>query len=251
MRGSPRPKHTNKKWRQNNYYPFGLQHQGYNDIANSCRNEEAEAYKYLNKEYVDSFALNVTETDFRHYDSALGRFNVMDALSELAYNHTPYRYGYNNPIFWSDPTGLYELDANGNISVSDPYEIGLLFNYLNHNSNTSYKSIAEFMSNEENGFSLDLPEMIMTMKGGKITGGGAAIHSNVQKALNLISNFNGRVNVLGVDVSKFAFDFFGAEQSNLKAASAMAGHAGLHLSKTESLLKYVGATEGVLTSAKS
>ncbi|UUV22657.1 hypothetical protein [Paenimyroides aestuarii] len=25
---------------ENNYYPFGLQHQGYNDIANSCRNEE-------------------------------------------------------------------------------------------------------------------------------------------------------------------------------------------------------------------
>ena len=108
MGGSLRPKHKITKTRQNNYYPFGLKHQGYNDIANSCRSEEAEAYKFLNKEYEDSFALNVTETDFRHYDSALGRFNVIDPLSELAYDHTPYRYGFNNPVFFSDPSGLFE-----------------------------------------------------------------------------------------------------------------------------------------------
>jgi len=96
---------------ENNYYPFGLQHQGYNDIANSCRSEEAEAYKFLNKEYEDSFALNVTETDFRHYDSALGRFNVLDPMAELAYDFTPYRYGFNNPVFFSDASGLFETEA--------------------------------------------------------------------------------------------------------------------------------------------
>src|SRR5690606_7467955 len=55
-----------------------------------------------------SFALNVTETDFRHYDSALGRFNVMDVLSELAPNFTPYRYGFNNPVYFNDASGLFE-----------------------------------------------------------------------------------------------------------------------------------------------
>lgn len=93
---------------ENNYYLFGLQHQGYNDIASSCRNEEAEAYKFLNKEYEDSFALNVTETDYRHYDSALGRFNVLDPMAELAPDFTPYRYGFNNPVIWSDASGLFE-----------------------------------------------------------------------------------------------------------------------------------------------
>ena len=164
MGGSLRPKHKITKTRQNNYYPFGLKHQGYNDIANSCRSEEAEAYKLNGKEYEDSFALNVTETDFRQYDVALGRFYSIDALSELAYDYTPYRYGYNNPIFWSDATGLYEIDANGNISVSDPNEIKRLYNYLNHNPSANYYSIAEFMSNADNGFSLELPEIIMTMR---------------------------------------------------------------------------------------
>jgi len=65
-------------------------------------------YKFLNKEYEDSFGLNVTETDFRQYDAVIGRFNVMDVLSELAPNQTPYRYGFNNPVLFSDPSGLFE-----------------------------------------------------------------------------------------------------------------------------------------------
>lgn len=32
----------------------------------------------------------------------------MDALSELAPSQTPYRYGFNNPVYWTDPTGLFE-----------------------------------------------------------------------------------------------------------------------------------------------
>ena len=57
--------------------------------------------------------LNVTETDFRHYDSALGRFNLLDPMAELAPDFIPYRYGFNNPVFWSDASGLFEsyLDA--------------------------------------------------------------------------------------------------------------------------------------------
>src|SRR5690606_35193545 len=88
---------------ENNYYPFGLKHEGYNELPG-----DGYKYKLNGKEYEDSFALNVTETDFRHYDSALGRFNVIDPLSELAYDFTPYRYGFNNPVVFSDPSGLFE-----------------------------------------------------------------------------------------------------------------------------------------------
>ncbi|WKW46719.1 RHS repeat-associated core domain-containing protein [Myroides sp. JBRI-B21084] len=91
---------------ENNYYPFGLKHEGYNNLPGA-----GYKYKFLNKEYEDSFALNVTETDFRHYDSALGRFNVVDPLAELAPDFTPYRYGFNNPVFWQDASGLFESYA--------------------------------------------------------------------------------------------------------------------------------------------
>ncbi|SFO38927.1 RHS repeat-associated core domain-containing protein [Paenimyroides ummariense] len=76
-------------------------------------------YKFLNKEYEDSFALNVTETDFRHYDSALGRFNVLDPMAELAPDFTPYRYGFNNPVFWQDATGLFETEAQARAFALD------------------------------------------------------------------------------------------------------------------------------------
>ncbi len=46
--------------------------------------------------------------DFRQYDSAIGRFNGMDRLSEMAYGISPYRFAFNNPIMFSDPTGLIE-----------------------------------------------------------------------------------------------------------------------------------------------
>src|SRR5690606_10883608 len=100
---SPRPKYKIKKTRQNNYYPFGLKHEGYNELPG-----DGYKYKLNGKEYEDSFGLNVTETDYRQYDAALGRFNVMDVLSEMAPDHTPYRYGFNNPVFWQDKTGLFE-----------------------------------------------------------------------------------------------------------------------------------------------
>ena len=29
-------------------------------------------------------------------------------MSEMAPDHTPYRYGFNNPVFWQDRTGLFE-----------------------------------------------------------------------------------------------------------------------------------------------
>ncbi|WP_372474788.1 DUF6443 domain-containing protein [Capnocytophaga sp. ARDL2] len=88
-----------------NYYPFGLQHEGYNMLASTNHR-----YKYLNKEYEERLRLNVVETDFRHYNSAIGRFSSIDLLSELAPNITPYRYGFNNPIYWQDRTGLFESE---------------------------------------------------------------------------------------------------------------------------------------------
>ena len=49
--------------------------------------------------------------DFRQYDNAIGRFNSIDALAEMQYSHTPYHFGYNNPSYWADPTGLISDDV--------------------------------------------------------------------------------------------------------------------------------------------
>lgn len=89
---------------ENNYYPFGLLQKGYNGSINGIDNK----YKYNGKELQDELGLNVTAMDFRQYDSTIGRFYSPDVLSELAYSISPYRFAYNNPIYFNDPTGLFE-----------------------------------------------------------------------------------------------------------------------------------------------
>jgi len=36
---------------------------------------------------------------------------AMDALSETQYSYTPYHFGFNNPVFWNDPSGLAPLNT--------------------------------------------------------------------------------------------------------------------------------------------
>jgi len=50
----------------------------------------------------------MTAMDFRQYDAASGRFVAMDRLTELAPGITPYRFAFNNPNYWSDPSGLFK-----------------------------------------------------------------------------------------------------------------------------------------------
>ena len=50
--------------------------------------------------------------DYRQYDMAIGRFNSIDELAEEAYDITPYRFAYNNPVYWNDPSGLKEESGN-------------------------------------------------------------------------------------------------------------------------------------------
>ena len=44
--------------------------------------------------------------DFRGYDPALGRFMQVDPLADIIPAINPYSFGYNNPVFFSDPLGL-------------------------------------------------------------------------------------------------------------------------------------------------
>lgn len=88
---------------ENNYYPFGLKHSGYNEGG-----FQASKYKtkFNNREWQDELGLNMTAMDYRQYDNALGRFNSIDALAELMTSTTPYHFGYSNPVYWADPSGL-------------------------------------------------------------------------------------------------------------------------------------------------
>jgi len=97
-------KHTKTNVVQyNEYYPFGLQ------TAESWTRPDDTRNPYLfnaGSEWNESSL--VYETNFRDYDPAIGRFYANDPLSLQGHSLTPYRFGFNNPVSFNDPTGLYE-----------------------------------------------------------------------------------------------------------------------------------------------
>ncbi|SFO39187.1 RHS repeat-associated core domain-containing protein [Paenimyroides ummariense] len=182
----------------------------YDDIANSCRNEEAEAYKFLNKEYEDSFALNVTETDYRHYDSALGRFNVLDPMAELALDFTPYRYGFNNPVYWEDSTGLFESYGAAQSWIDKWGLIGAEISYNEYKdvyeiSNQGYSFYQRGEDIISSMYSLETGITVTTFKGGASAAGdiwspefGAGFISTVQPGSGRITPIGGGGDIFGL-----------------------------------------------------
>jgi RHS repeat-associated protein len=81
------------------YYPFGMTY------SQSLLNNK---YKFNEKEWQDEFSFNVFDFGARNYDPAIGRWMNIDPMAEYAFDWTPYRYGFNNPMRYIDPDGMYE-----------------------------------------------------------------------------------------------------------------------------------------------
>jgi len=91
---------------ENNYYPFGLKHIGYNGVKIGVENK----YKYNGKELQDELELNFYDYGARNYDLALGRWMNIDPLAETSRKFNPYTYALNNPMYFIDPDGMEAKD---------------------------------------------------------------------------------------------------------------------------------------------
>jgi RHS repeat-associated protein len=90
---------------ENNYYPFGLQHKGYNNVVSANANSVAQKYRYNGKEIQDELGLNMYDYGARFYEPATGRWFSIDAMAEKYYDQSTYTYTLNNPILYIDPDG--------------------------------------------------------------------------------------------------------------------------------------------------
>jgi len=84
---------------ENNYYPFGLQHRGYNNLITGREHN----FKYNNTELTEDLGYNMYEMPLRAYDPAIARWNRIDPV--VHHGLSPYNAFDNNPVFYADPSG--------------------------------------------------------------------------------------------------------------------------------------------------
>ncbi len=89
---------------ENNYYPFGLRHRGYNNVVTSTNIALKKTYN--GKELQDELDLNTFDLGARHMDPALGRFMTIDPMADFVTYQSPYAMADNNPIGFVDEYGL-------------------------------------------------------------------------------------------------------------------------------------------------
>uniref|UniRef100_UPI00291C5567 RHS repeat domain-containing protein n=1 Tax=Bacteroides bouchesdurhonensis TaxID=1841855 RepID=UPI00291C5567 len=96
----------------NNYYPFG---------GTFTSTASVQPYKYNGKELDQKNGLNWYDYGARHYDATIGRWHVVDPMSEKYYNFSLYNYCANNPMSYVDYkgdsislAGLQQLDKQLN-----------------------------------------------------------------------------------------------------------------------------------------
>jgi len=99
---------------EQNYYPFGLKHEGYAGLGNPNYQ-----YGFQGNELQET---GMYDMDARYYMPDLGRFAQHDPLGSISLD--PYGYAFNNPVNFIDPTGMYG-DPPGS-SPDNPIDIGTI-----------------------------------------------------------------------------------------------------------------------------
>ncbi|WP_025743445.1 DUF6443 domain-containing protein [Aquimarina pacifica] len=87
---------------EKNYYPFGLQHRGYNATVVG----REHPYGYNGKEEQEDLGLDWLDFSARHYNAAIGRWMNIDPLAEQMRRHSAYNFAFDNPVYFIDPDGM-------------------------------------------------------------------------------------------------------------------------------------------------
>ncbi|MEM8846839.1 MAG: RHS repeat-associated core domain-containing protein, partial [Bacteroidota bacterium] len=104
---------------ENNYYPFGLEHKGYNNAINGVENNYMT---YNGKELEESLGLDWLDYGARRYMRDLGRWTSIDPAAHEYVGISPYSYAANNPNVFTDPDGKRLFFVGGANNDQDGWE---------------------------------------------------------------------------------------------------------------------------------
>ncbi|MGV0751353.1 DUF6443 domain-containing protein [Empedobacter brevis] len=156
---------------ENHYYPYGLQHKGYEggrivggideggisypkatvlsgiDIGTermSYSGSESYAYHYNSNEFQSELGMNWYDMNLRMYDPALARWMVQDPV--IHYTKSTYNAFNNNPVYFADPGGATAEGSNESSNSSTQINSGvggITFDLATHPGAISYQSYSE------------------------------------------------------------------------------------------------------------
>jgi len=75
-------------------------------LARTKKRTRTYKYKYNGKELQDELGLNMYDYGARNYDPAIGRWMNVDPLAEKMPEWSPYSFCFDNPLRYTDPTGM-------------------------------------------------------------------------------------------------------------------------------------------------
>ncbi len=94
---------------ERNYYPFGLEHKGYNNVVQGKKNNYRN---FQDQEFTEDLGLNIHEWKYRVSDPSLGRFWQVDPLAEEYSYQSPYNFSENRVIDGVELEGLEVVLVN-------------------------------------------------------------------------------------------------------------------------------------------
>ncbi len=115
---------NNEILEENNYYPLGLKHKGYNNIVSANSNSVARNFTYLGQEEQNELGLNWLTFRYRNYMPDIGRFFGVDPISEEFMSISTYQIAHNNPIWKIEIEGLEGETIQGeDIQHNEPVKV--------------------------------------------------------------------------------------------------------------------------------
>jgi len=179
---------------ENNYYPFGLEHKGYNNVTL----QEYNYKQFQGQEWTEDLGLNIHEWKYRISDPAIGRFWQVDPLAEDYVYNGVYNFSENRVI------DAYELEGAEAVVITEEgtyskLNVGHTFVTVGSGENTVAYTYGRYAELGKDKGSLNPTNL---------SGEGVLIRLAGQDAINMVDEY---VN----DYGGQAFEFTNANESEV------------------------------------
>ncbi|MEM7512354.1 MAG: RHS repeat-associated core domain-containing protein, partial [Bacteroidota bacterium] len=136
---------------EDHYYPFGMRMASLSFLQGT-----ENRFRYNGKELHTELGLGLYDYGARMYDPVIGRWNGVDALSEVYDSWNPYNYTLNSPLNYIDVYGLFVSDSL--INTGETAEGKPIYNYDEAVEIVAYSSdtetVSETVNTHENNITL-------------------------------------------------------------------------------------------------